>query len=78
MYLSNELRGEFLQRVMIHEIGHCAMYSYGLLDSLHRIVPEDRWVEAEEWACNLIADYGQEVLHAAKIALAAPVARRTA
>ena len=35
VYLSNGLRGLGLEVVSTHEVGHCAMYSYGLLDPLH-------------------------------------------
>lgn len=55
MYLSTELSGSLLQRVMIHELGHCVIFSYGLTGWFDSI-------EAEETACNLIADYGMEIL----------------
>lgn len=74
VYVSNRLRGLDLQTVMTHEVGHCAMVSYGLLDSLHRIVPRSAWIDVEEWVCNLLADYGREVINAANTALTAPVA----
>lgn len=74
VYLSRELRGPFLDRVLLHEAAHCAMISYGLLDGLHRIVPEESWVDVEEWACNFLANYGGEVLQAVSAALPRPVA----
>lgn len=55
MYLSTELNGSLLQRVVIHELGHCVIFSYGLSDWFDSI-------EDEEAACNLIADYGMEIL----------------
>ena len=64
-----------LQRVMAHEAAHCSMHSYGLLDSLHRIIPEESWVPVEEWVCNYLADHGRETLHAASVALSAPIRR---
>ena len=76
VYLSRSLSGPFLETVLLHEIGHCALYSYGLLESLHRIVPRESWEDAEEWACNFLADHGRDVLHAARVAMGAPVARR--
>lgn len=45
------------------------MYSYGLLDSLHAIIPEDTWVDVEEWVCNYLANRGREIIHAANTAL---------
>lgn len=61
VYLSRELKGDFLATVLTHELGHVAMFSYGLLDGLHRLVPFEHWIEAEEWICNFIADYGSEI-----------------
>ena len=75
IYLSRDLRGIDLETVLIHEVGHCAMVSYGLLDGLHRIVPEEAWIDVEEWACNLLANYGAHVLHAANVAMGCPIAR---
>lgn len=59
IYLSNELEGDSLKnRVLIHELSHAVMFSYGLLDRLHFYVRPEYWIEAEEWVCNFIADYG--------------------
>ena len=58
IYLSNTLSGDMLNRVLIHELGHCAMFSFGLLDDIHRMVHPKHWIEMEEWVCNFIADYG--------------------
>lgn len=69
VYLSNGLRGIDLEVVLTHEVGHCAMHSYGLLDSLHAIIPEDTWVDVEEWVCNYLANSGREIIHAANTAL---------
>lgn len=74
VYVSRELHGPFLDRVLLHEAAHCAMVSYGLLEGLHRIVPEESWVDVEEWACNFLANYGGEVLQAVSAAMTRPVA----
>lgn len=58
VYLSKELSGDFLIKVVLHELGHCAMHSFGLVDDIHRMVYPDKWIEAEEWVCNFFADYG--------------------
>lgn len=65
MYLSNELKGDFLHTVVLHELGHCAMVSFDLLSDIHRMVKPEYWVEVEEWICNFIADYGQKIFHIA-------------
>lgn len=61
VYISNALYGDFLTKVLLHELGHCALVSFHLLDDIHRMVKPEYWIEAEEWACNLIADYGFKI-----------------
>lgn len=69
VYLSNRLQGEFLTRVLVHELGHCAMFSFDLLGDIHRMVRPACWIEAEEWVCNFIADYGMTIFEVAKSVL---------
>lgn len=64
--IANNIHGELLTRVFIHELGHCTMYSYGLLPMLHWMVKKRYWVDAEEWCCNLLADYGGFIVRIAK------------
>lgn len=65
VYLSTKLHGDFLIKVLLHELGHCAMVSYDLLGYIHQTVYPERWVEAEEWVCNFIADYGFKIFSTA-------------
>ena len=65
VYISNSLDGSFLTRVLVHELSHCAMFSFGLLDDIHRMVHPRYWIEAEEWVCNFIADYGMKIFSVA-------------
>lgn len=65
IYLANDLEDSFLTRVLIHEIGHCALFSFGLLYEIHRYVEPEYWIEVEEWICNFIADYGLRIFNAA-------------
>ena len=58
VYLSNQLRGQFLMRVFIHELGHCVMVSYNLIDQIRKMVKPEYQIEIEEWICNFIVDYG--------------------
>lgn len=62
IYIYEGLSGELLKRVIIHEIGHAVMASFGLISELHQLVKPEYWIEAEEWVCNLIADYGSLIL----------------
>lgn len=65
VYLSKDLSGQFLMRVFTHELGHCVMYSYGLIDEIHRMTYPEYWIDAEEWVCNFLADYGYRVFQIA-------------
>ena len=65
VFLSSRLHGDMLTRVLLHELGHCVMFSYGLDADIHRVVPPSLWIEAEEWVCNFIADYGRTIFELA-------------
>ena len=56
----------FTSIIVIHELGHCVMFSYSLLPELHRMVKKRYWVDAEEFVCNILADYGQFVVGTAR------------
>ena len=45
---------------------YSTMIIYGLLPELHRMVKKRYWVEAEEFVCNMLADYGCFVIGVAK------------
>lgn len=62
VFIANDIYGSFLTRVLIHEIGHCVMVSYDLIGDIHRMVRPAYWIEAEEWVCNFIAEYGEEAI----------------
>ena len=64
--IADNIHGELLNRVFIHELGHCVMFSYGLLQELHRMVKKRHWVDAEEFVCNILADYGHFVIRTAR------------
>ncbi|UNI72577.1 MAG: protein of unknown function DUF3920 [Chaetfec virus UA24_144] len=66
VYLSENLEGDFLNRVLIHELGHCALFSFDLLSDIHRFARPECWIEAEEWVCNFIADYGMIIFESAR------------
>ena len=61
VYLSRELGGEFLTHVLIHELGHCVIVSFHLQEDIRRMVRPEYWIDAEEWVCNFIADYGMMI-----------------
>ena len=65
IYLSNELRGSFLTTVVLHELSHAMMISYGYLEQIHRYCKKRYWVEMEELIANLIADRAYEIFQRA-------------
>lgn len=66
VYIANNLSKDFLLRVLTHELGHCAIFSYGLLDDIQTAVDPYYWEEAEEWLCNFMANYGYEITSLAR------------
>lgn len=51
IFLCDKLKGQFLRKVFIHEVCHSAVFSYGLdLDAMQ-----------EEFLCDFIATYGDEI-----------------
>ena len=61
IYIANNLRGEFLTRVTLHELSHAMMYSYGYLDEIHRYCKHRYWIPMEELIANLIAERAHEI-----------------
>lgn len=63
--ISNKLYGDFLMTVFIHELGHCALFSYGFIPYIHKMTKKEYWIEMEEFICNLLADYGLNIFRIA-------------
>lgn len=59
--LSKELQGDFLMTVFIHELGHCALWSFGFLTQIRRMVKPEYRIDMEEFICNFLADYGMKI-----------------
>lgn len=76
IHVSDEVRPPLLDRVMVHEVAHAVTMSYGLLDSLHEIIPPDSRVAVEEWAVGLVEEFGMEALALASESLGRPVCVR--
>lgn len=66
IYLSNSLGGNFLRHVLIHELAHAFMISYGVLNQLHGMTIPRYWIDVEEWICNLIADDATDIINITK------------
>ena len=65
IYLSNKLHGEFLTRVVLHELSHAMMISYGYLEQIHKYCKKRHWVDMEELIANLIAQQAKEIFERA-------------
>ena len=65
IYLSNKLCGGFLTRVVLHELSHAMMISYGYLEQIHRYCKKRHWVDMEELIANLIAQQAKEIFQRA-------------
>ena len=53
IYIDENLHGARLKKVLCHELSHAAMFSYGV----------DLTLEQEEIVADLIATYGEEIIH---------------
>ena len=53
IYISDDLKPKYLKKVLCHELVHACMYSYNV--NLN--------YEQEELVADLIATYGQEIIH---------------
>lgn len=69
VYISCSLHGDTLRRVLLHELGHCAIVSYNLLDDLYELIPPDALVDFEERLCNFIADSIDSIFSNAQVLL---------
>lgn len=65
IYLSDQLRGDFLTTVVLHELSHAMMISYGYLEQVHRYCKRRHWVDMEELIANLIAQQAKEIFERA-------------
>lgn len=61
VFLSEELTGNFKKRVIAHEMGHVFCFSYHLLQEIHACCYPERAIEMEEFICNFVADYAENL-----------------
>ncbi len=52
IFICNTLQGDFLKKVLCHEITHAAMFSYDV----------ELTIDQEELIADLIATYGEEIV----------------
>lgn len=61
VYLSDKLKGAFLNKVLTHEICHCAVFSYGI----------EMDIRTEEIVADYISLFGREIIKKADSVLEA-------
>lgn len=76
IHISNELAPPELDLVMLHEVAHAITMSYRLLGGIHAELPERYWIPVEEWAAQLVGEYGVEAVIAATESLGRPLCVR--
>lgn len=69
IFVSESIYGDFLLRVIIHEITHVVLWEYKIIEKIHMYcLPEFR-ISMEEEICNILADYGRMVYETAYMVL---------
>jgi len=66
VYVARGLSTSFREKVIVHEIGHCAAVSFGLLTIISSVVPRSKQIAVEEWLCNYMVEIGPEIKRAAE------------
>lgn len=60
--VSSAISGDFLKRVLAHELTHAAMESHGINRAIRGMVPPGGVVPVQEMASNVVADYGARIV----------------
>ena len=63
--VSNAIDGDALERVVVHEVAHAALVSFGLLENVGRFAKPHSTVDAEEFVCGFVSECGGAILSAA-------------
>ena len=73
VYILETLEPPLLDKVLLHEVAHAVAVSYDLIGSLKEIAPEESWDAIEEWAVQMVENYGIEASEAASESLGRPI-----
>ena len=61
IFVSEKLQGDFKKRVIAHEMGHATCFSFGLLPEIWECCYPEKRIQMEEFICNFVADYGENI-----------------
>ena len=61
IFLSINLSGNFLKRVLIHEITHVVLWEYDIISKIQEYCYPQFAIAMEEEICNILAYYGEIV-----------------
>lgn len=74
--VSTSVTPPLLDKVLLHEVAHAVTISYGLLDALRAVLPENLWIFVEEWSAQLVENHSVEAALAAAESLGRPLCIR--
>lgn len=69
IFVSEVIYGDFLLRVLIHEMTHVVLWEYDVIFRIHKYCYPEYRIDMEEEICNILADYGEFIYETAYTAL---------
>jgi hypothetical protein len=71
--ISSAIEPPLLDKVLLHEVAHAITISYGLLPELRNSIPDNTWVNVEEWSAMLLERHAVEAAILASKSLGRPL-----
>lgn len=69
IFLSDRISGNFLKKVLIHEMTHVVLWEYDIISRIQKYCYPQFAIAMEEEICNILADYGEIVFQNAYLIL---------
>lgn len=61
IYLSDNLFGNQLITVLLHEMTHATLWEFGIINDIRKYCYPENAIDMEELVCNIVADYAQYI-----------------
>lgn len=61
IYLSDNLFGNQLITVLLHEMTHATLWEFGIINDIREYCYPENAIDMEELVCNIVADYAQYI-----------------